>query len=88
MAILLLFGVTLSFFACLGIPAGMIHLRRKSKLGRIPLSVYLVALASLVGASLLDDPLNRWFSIFLICCLASVVASIRVAVRYQHAVGE
>ena len=87
MAILLVFGVPLPLFACIGIPAGMIHLRRKSKLSQIPTDVYIVALTALVGASLLENPINRWFSIFLICCLASIVASIRSAVRYQHAVG-
>lgn len=86
-AILLMFGVPLLLFAYIGISAGMIHLRRKSKLDRIPTSVYIVAFTALVGASLLGNPLNRWFSIFLICCLASILASIRTAVRYQHAIG-
>ncbi|WP_145388465.1 hypothetical protein [Stieleria neptunia] len=86
MAILILFSVPVIVFACIGIPAGLYHLRRRSKLGQIPIAVYIVALTALIGASLLGDPIVRWFSIFLLCCMMSIVVSIRTATRYHGAV--
>ena len=86
-AILLIFGAPLLLFTCVGIPAGMIQLRRKLKLDQISAFAYIVVLTALAGASLFENPLIRWFSISLICCLASIVVSIRSAVRYQQAVG-
>ena len=86
--VLLMFGVPVLLFSGIGIPAGMIHLRSKSKLERIPAAVYIVAITALVGASLLANPLTRWLSIFLVWCLASIVAGIRTAVRYERAIDE
>lgn len=84
MAILILFAVPYLAFTWLGISAGMIHLRRRSKLSRIPLTAYLVAMAALIGTSLYGDPIVRWPSIFAICAIMSMIVAIRTAVRYQH----
>jgi uncharacterized membrane protein YfcA len=78
-------GVPLLLLSCIGIPAGMIHLRRRSILPQISSTVYVVALSAVAISSLSGDPLVRWFSIFLICCIVSMVVSIRTASRYQHA---
>ncbi|MFU7559404.1 hypothetical protein ACMFWY_12060 [Roseiconus sp. JC912] len=82
-AVGIMFGVPFLFFACIGISAGMTQLRRGSKLDQVPTSVYVVALTALTGASLFGNSLLRWFSIFLICCFATMTLSIRLAIRYQ-----
>jgi asparagine N-glycosylation enzyme membrane subunit Stt3 len=87
MALLLMFSVPLIAFAYIGIAAGMFHLRRRSKLGQIPFAVYAVALTALVVASLSGNPIIRWLDIFLICCIVSIVLSIRTATRYERACG-
>jgi peptidoglycan/LPS O-acetylase OafA/YrhL len=81
----LMHGVPLLLLSCIGIPAGMLHLRRRSILPQISSTVYVVALSAVAISSLSGDPLVRWFSIFLICCIVSMVVSIRTASRYQHA---
>jgi hypothetical protein len=83
----LMHGVPLLLLSCIGIPAGIIHLRCRSILPQISSTVYVVALSAVAISSLLVDPLVRWFSIFLICCIVSMVVSIRTASRYQHAYG-
>ena len=85
MAISLLHGVPLLLLSCIGIPAGMIHLRRRSILPHISSTVYVAAFSAVAIASLCGNPIIRWFSLFLICCIVSMVVSIRIASRYQHA---
>ena len=87
MAILISFGVPSITLVCIGIPAGMIHLRRRSVLGPIPIAAYIVALTALVALSFWGSPINRWFSISLVCYILANVVSIRTAVRYQLAFG-
>ena len=83
-AMLILFGVPLVAAAWIGIPAGVIHLRYRTKFAPIHASVYIVALTALIVSSLLSSPIIRWFSIFLICCATFIVLSIRTASRLQH----
>lgn len=85
MTLSLMHGVPLLFLSCIGIPAGMIHLRRRSVLPQISLSVYCAAFSAFAIASLCGNPIIRWFSIFLICCIVSMVVSIRTASKFQHA---
>jgi len=84
-AISLMCGAPLLLLSCIGIPAGMIHLRRRSILPQISSTVYVVILSAVAISSLCGNPIVRWFSIFLICCIVSMVASIRAASRHQHA---
>ena len=87
-AIALMHGVPLLLLSCIGIPAGMIHLRRRSILPQISSTVYIVALSAVAISSLWGSPIIRWFSLFLICCILSMVVAIRTASRYQHAYDE
>ena len=82
MALSVLFGIPLIAVAYFGAYAGISHLRRRSKLSQIPMSIYVVTLTALVAAWLWGG----WFSIYLICCVIFVVVSSRSAIRYQHAV--
>lgn len=84
-AISLMHVTLLLLVSCIGIPAGMIHLRRRLILPQISSTVYIVALAAVAISSLAGNPIIRWSSLFLICCIVSMVVAIRTASQYQHA---
>ncbi|MDM4019403.1 hypothetical protein [Roseiconus lacunae] len=84
MATVLTFGCPLIGMACIGISAGMIHLRRNSNLPRIPLAAYIVAAGALIVLSIWEPPIVRWLSISLVCHAMAVAISIRTALGCQR----